>query len=301
MSTRSIGILFGGVSSEHEVSCVSAASIVDNIDRDLFDIYPVGITADGRWLLTTGNTDEMRSGKWEKDPSCEPAVISPDRSVHGLYVSGRNPRTIRLDAVFPVLHGKNGEDGTMQGLLDISGIPYVGCGVLSSALCMDKIAEAIMLEASGIKHAEWAAVYPEDMDSGSSLVERLEEKLGYPMFVKPANAGSSVGISKVHSRTELVPALELAFKYDCKAIAEKAVVGREFEAAAFGSGADVFVSDAAEIRPRNEFYDYESKYINASETVLPAEMSSELSEHLKKTAAAAYRALGCRGMARVDF
>ncbi|MBR2806153.1 MAG: D-alanine--D-alanine ligase [Oscillospiraceae bacterium] len=300
MNKKRICILFGGVSSEYEVSCNSAASIVENISRDAFDICLVGITKEGKWFLYSGGTASMRDYTWVDDPGNIPAVISPDRSVHGLMVMGDEPKTIYIDCVFPVLHGKNGEDGTMQGLLEISGIPYVGCGVLASSVCMDKVFTTMILDRAGIAHVRWRSFLASDELDYEKLSGELEEYLGYPMFVKPANAGSSVGITKVHNASELRPAFELAFSNDSKIIVEQAAVGKELECAGFGNGIP-FISRVAEIIPKHEFYDYDAKYIDASVTVLPADIPESLSEKMRETAAKAYVALNCRGFSRIDF
>ena len=300
LDKKSVCILFGGVSSEYEVSCNSAASIIENISHDLFDIYKIGITKDGRWFLYNGGTDAMRDYSWPNDPNNVPAVISPDRSVHGIMVLGDEPKNIYIDCVFPVLHGKNGEDGTMQGLLEISGIPYVGCGVLASSVCMDKVFTTMILDRAGIAHVKWRSFLASDDLDYTKLAGELEEYLGYPMFVKPANAGSSVGITKVHNASELKPAFELAFDNDSKIIVEQAAVGKELECAAFGNDTP-FISRVAEIIPKHEFYDYDAKYIDASETVLPANIPESLSEEMRATAAKAYVALNCKGFSRIDF
>ena len=300
MDKKKVCILFGGVSSEYEVSCNSAASIVRNISTELFDICTVGITKKGEWFLYSGGPDRMADGTWTEDPENVPAIISPDRSVHGLLILGSEPQTIRVDCVFPVLHGKNGEDGTMQGLLEIAGIPYVGCGVFASSACMDKVFTTMILDRAGIAHVKWRSFLMGDELDYDVLAKELGDELGYPMFVKPANAGSSVGITKVHCPEELRGAFELAFANDSKVIVERTAVGKELECAAFGNGVP-FVSEVAEIIPKHEFYDYEAKYIDASETVLPAEIPASLSDRIKTTAAKAYSVLGCSGFSRVDF
>lgn len=303
MSKKTVAILFGGVSSEHEVSCVSAASVVRSIDTTLFDVVTVGITRDGRWLLFSGSPDEMEKDTWEDNTSNVTAFISPDRSVHGLVVMGETGDSIiRLDAVFPVLHGKNGEDGTMQGLLELAGIPYVGCPVLGSAVCMDKAVANALMDCHGIKHTVWRSYSVWQLDELNGSMDELENELGYPMFVKPANAGSSVGITKAHNRDELKDAIKLAFENDKKIVIEKNVVGRELECSVFGNGDKLTVSVIGEILPANEFYDYEAKYSSAdSETLIPAKLSPEKSDEIRATAAKVFRVLDCEGLSRVDF
>ncbi len=303
MSKKTVAILFGGVSSEHEVSCVSAASVVRSIDSELFDVVTVGITRDGRWLLFSGSPDEIEKDIWENNPANVTAFISPDRFVHGLIILGvTGDSIIRLDAVFPVLHGKNGEDGTIQGLLELAGIPYVGCPVLGSAVCMDKAVANALMDRHGIKHADWRSYSVLQADELNGHLDVLEKDLGYPMFVKPANAGSSVGITKAHNRDELTKGIKLAFENDKKIVLEKNIVGRELECSVFGNGNDLTVSEIGEILPANEFYDYEAKYSSAdSETLIPANLSIEKSDEIRATAAKVFRALDCEGLSRVDF
>ncbi len=300
MATK-VCVLFGGASSEHKISLISAASVLENIPADRFETYPVGITEDGRWFYYTGPTEYMRNGTWLDSGLCTPAVLSPDTSVHGLLVfNGDTVQTIRIDAVFPVLHGKNGEDGTVQGLLDLAEIPYVGCDLISSAVCMDKAVTNMLLDAHGIPHAAWRQMTTEQIPEFEKLADEWENALGYPIFVKPANAGSSVGITKAHDRDELRIAIAEAFKYDRKLVAERCIVGKELECAVIGN-LNPKASPVSQILPNNEFYDYESKYVNASITVLPAEIPEELSRRVRTTAENAFKALGCRGLARVDF
>lgn len=303
MSKKTVAILFGGVSSEHEVSCVSAASVVRSIDTDLFDVVTVGITREGSWLLFSGSPDEMEKDTWEDDPGNVTAFISPDRSVHGLVVMGETGDSIiKLDAVFPVLHGKNGEDGTMQGLLELAGIPYVGCPVLGSAVCMDKAVANALMDCYGIDHTAWRSYSIWQLEELEGEFDRLESDLGYPMFVKPANAGSSVGITKAHDRDELREAIKLAFENDKKIVIEKNITGRELECSVLGNGNELTVSAIGEILPANEFYDYEAKYSSAdSETLIPANLSAEVSDAIRAKAAKVFRALDCEGLSRVDF
>ncbi|WP_312642759.1 D-alanine--D-alanine ligase family protein [Hydrogenoanaerobacterium sp.] len=302
MSKLSVAIIFGGFSSEYEVSLVSGSSVIRNTPTDQYDITMLGITRDGRWLRYTGPVELIAEDKWADSAYTTPAFISPDRSHHGLVVlSDGGYEIIRLDAVFPVLHGKNGEDGTIQGLLEIAGIPYVGCDPLSSAMCMDKAVTHTILEDAGIPQAKWSTVFQRDCGDFDSLEAQLAEKLGYPMFVKPANAGSSVGISKAKSKADLKAALELAFQHDKKVVVEEFIDGAEVESAVLGND-DTLVSVLGEIVPCNEFYDYEAKYQNAAtELHIPARIDEATTALIRETAAKAYRALGCSGLTRIDF
>ncbi|MBC8570980.1 D-alanine--D-alanine ligase family protein [Zongyangia hominis] len=301
MSRLCLGVLFGGASSEHEVSLVSGASVLRNVPRDRYDVVMIGITKDGRWYHYTGEIDRIPDGSWEKE-HCTPAAITPDRGRHGLTVfHPEGVENIRLDAVFPVLHGKNGEDGTMQGLLELSGIPCVGCGTLASAACMDKTVTRTLLEQAGIAGVRWEKVMCYEMDSFDEIEARIEKNLGYPVFVKPANAGSSVGISKARDKDSLKAALEKAFVHDRKVIVEEAVVGDEVECAVLGND-DPFVSVVGEIVPEADFYDYDAKYKDGTTALyIPARIEPEVAQEIRRTARQAFLALHCAGFARVDF
>lgn len=302
MSKLSVAVLFGGVSSEHEVSLVSASSVLRNIPAERYEPVMVGITRDGRWLRYTGPIDKIEADEWAESPFTQPAVLSPDRSHHGLLLLEEGGwRVQRIDAAFPVLHGKLGEDGTMQGLFEVAGIPCVGCATLASAMCMDKQVTHTILADAGVPQAKWVGLLRREFTDLPALERRLAAALGYPMFVKPANAGSSVGISKVHGPDELEAALTLAFSHDKKVVVEEFIDGIEVESAVLGNE-EPFVSVLGEIVPCKEFYDYEAKYQNPdTELHLPARIPEETAALIRETAAKAYRALGCAGFARVDF
>ncbi|MCQ2445555.1 MAG: D-alanine--D-alanine ligase [Clostridia bacterium] len=303
MSKIQLGVIFGGASSEHEVSCVSAASVISNLSEDKYDIYKIGITREGRWYYFTSDLGKLPTGEWEKDASLVPCSILPDSAVHGMVVLGEKPEFIRLDCVFPVLHGKNGEDGTIQGLFELAGIPYVGCGVFASSASMDKAYTKIVAESIGVTQAKYLTFRKFDFDKDpESFYAAAEEKLGYPIFVKPANAGSSVGISKAKTREGLVEAIALAFVHDRKIVLEEAVVGRELETAVLGNE-ELEVAVVGEVLAADEFYSYDAKYSNAdSKTVIPAEnLSKEKSDEIRETARRIFTALDGRGFSRVDF
>ncbi len=303
MIKKNIAVIFGGASSEHEVSCLSASYIINCIDREKYDILSLGITKDGRWLLTNADTVKIANGEWERLPGNRQAFISPDPTIGGLVVlNGGKSEVIGLDAVFPVLHGKNGEDGTVQGLLDLSGIPYVGCGTAASACCMDKVFTNMILRDNGIDEADFTWFYTYELkDSLDKCVAQVESALVYPVFVKPANAGSSVGVSKAENRDELIKAFETAANEDSKILVEENINGREIECAVFGNE-DIFASIAGEIAPSKEFYDYEAKYESGdSELYIPARIGNDIMERVRDTAKKAYRIFGCAGLARVDF
>ena len=296
-------ILFGGVSSEHDISLISAKSVIENTPRDKYDIITVGITKDGRWYLYTGDVENLPEDKWlcDKD-KLKPAVISPDRADHGIIVLGEKAKKIKVDVVFPVLHGKNGEDGAVQGLLQLAGIPFVGCDMISSACCMDKVITNTLLDEAGIAQAKWLGLKEHEYkENGEEFIKKAEEYLGYPIFVKPANAGSSVGVSKATDKESLKKAIDKAFKEDTKLVLEEGITGKEIECAVLGNEEPI-ASLVGEIESCNDFYDYDAKYINeASKLYIPARIEQKISDEIRETAVRAYKALGCSGLARVDF
>ena len=300
---KKVLVLFGGVSSEHDVSLNSASSVIKNIPAEKYEVIPMGITKDGRCYIYSGLPDMLPDGKWLADKeNLEPAVISSDRAHHGIIRLGNGAEIERIDVVFPVLHGKNGEDGTMQGLLEIAGIPYVGCGTAASSACMDKAVTNALADFYGIPQAKWVA-FDKHAYSGdkAALLANAAEKLGFPIFVKPANAGSSVGISKAKTLEELEAACEKAFEHDKKLVLEEGVVGMEVEVAVLGNE-EPAASVVGEVVPCNEFYDYDAKYLaNESELHIPARLPEEKLKAVQAQAIRAYRALGCEGFTRVDF
>ncbi len=332
-----VGILFGGRSGEHEVSLLSAASVLGAIDREKFDVTPIGITKEGRWLaaadanhLLSGDTSEvgrrLRAGDPEATPGAKllhegiPTLLTPEPGAQG-------PRGGAIDVVFPVLHGTFGEDGTIQGLFELAGIAYVGSGVLGSAAGMDKDVMKRLFAQAGLPIVKHVTLLRSDWEnSPRKAVAQIERALRYPMFVKPANLGSSVGITKAHNRKELGPALTLAARYDRKLIVEQGVGGkspqrrrpvagdpgkasrggqaaqaREFEVAVLGND-DPQASVVGEIIPGKEFYDYEAKYLSeGSVPVIPAPISRAQSRGIQQMAVTAFKACDLAGLARVDF
>ena len=303
-----VALFFGGVSSEHEISCISAAAWVGALSvspcREKYQVIRVGITKDGRWLRYDGNTAAMADGSWQQDASCRPCVVSPDRSVHGLLEQQPDGswKAIRVDVAVPVLHGKNGEDGTIQGLFDVAGIPSVGCGVLASAVCMDKAVANALFDANSIPHTKWLSATRWEIESDpEGVCDGVIAKLGWPVFVKPANAGSSVGITKATNREQLKEAIQLALANDRKVVFEAFVDGHEVECAVIGSDPAV-ATRPGEILAGAEFYTYDDKYKNGvSQVVIPANLPEEKLDEVKTYAAMAYTALGCEGLARCDF
>lgn len=304
MQKKTVAVLFGGASSEHDVSLMSATSVLNHIPTDRYDVVKIGITKDGRWFLFSGDTALIADGSWESHPDNCTAFFAPDQSIKGLVVKKDNAFTILpVDVVFPVLHGKNGEDGTLQGLLQMNGIPFVGCDLLSSAACMDKGVTNTLLEAAGVPQAKFLWLYAIDYESKKAEIrQEITERLGgYPVYVKPANAGSSVGVSKVHEEAELDDAIAKAAHEDGKIVIEENIVGQEVECAVLGNEAPK-ASIIGEISTDADFYDYEDKYINGtSQLHIPARIPEETAEEIRKTAVHAYRSLGCGGLSRVDF
>jgi D-alanine---(R)-lactate ligase len=293
MDKLKVGIVFGGASEEHPVSIKSAQEVAGSLDTEKYEPFWIGITKSGAWKLCDGpDTD------WE-DGDCRPAVLSPDRGVHGLLVleQGRY-EAIGLDLVLPVLHGKLGEDGAMQGLLELSGIPYAGCDIQSSALCMDKSLAYIVARAAGIATPNfWTVTANENPDPGS---------LAYPVFVKPARSGSSFGVSKVSGEEELLDAVETARQYDSKVLIEEAVIGSEIGCAILGNDLDLIAGEVDRVALSHGFFriHQESEPESGSENstfIVPADISAESRSLVQETAKAIYRALGCRGLSRVDM
>ncbi|NLV99091.1 MAG: D-alanine--D-alanine ligase [Clostridiaceae bacterium] len=302
--TLNIAVLFGGQSPEHEVSRKSAAFIVDTLSSNTaYNLILVGINKQGEWKYFPGDTGAMRDGSWENDPGLERAFLTADTKEASLYFPDAGTEAINIDCVFPVLHGSNGEDGRLQGMLEMSGIPFVGCGMLSSALAMDKSFANRIMDFHGIPHTKWCSVdlssYSNDTDSE---LDRICLELGFPLFVKPANAGSSIGISKACNREELAAAISLALNYDQTIVVERAVKGRELEVSALGSADDLILSVVGEIVPDRQFYDYSAKYEDsASKLLIPAELTEAEMQDINKYAAQIFTALNCYGMARIDF
>ncbi|MBD5087313.1 MAG: D-alanine--D-alanine ligase [Clostridiales bacterium] len=299
MSKKTVVVLFGGQSSEHEISCVSATTIISCINKEKYQIRMVGITKDGRWLKVE-RVEDITSGAWRE--SSTTAFISPDASLQGIvYIDGDSYTKEKVDIVFPALHGLYGEDGTVQGLLELAHIPYVGCGVLASAVSMDKLYTKIIVDTLHIRQADYVPVRSEQLKDMAEVVERVETKLSYPVFVKPSNAGSSQGVSKACNRQELEKALKYAAEHDKKILVEETIVGREIECAVLG-GEEVKASSVGEIVSAAEFYDYEAKYNNPdSMTVISPDLPGDAKEKIREAAVAIFKAVDGFGLSRVDF
>lgn len=302
MSKKRIAVLFGGQSSEHIVSCMSAANVIEQIDTLRYELLLIGITEEGHWLKTD-SVEAIRSGAW-REGTVE-AVISPDATKKCVILTENGCSSqVSIDAAFPVLHGKYGEDGTIQGLFELAEIPYVGCGVLSSAVSMDKLYTKIIVDDLGIRQAAYVPVMvwkmKRDMDA---VVMQVEEQFSYPVFIKPSNAGSSKGVSKAENREQLVSGLLEAAEHDRKILVEETILGHEIECAVLGGGQKpVHSSGVGEILAAAEFYDFEAKYFNEeSRTVINPELPGDAAAQVKKAAEAIFNAVDGYGLARVDF
>ncbi len=312
MGRKRVLIVCGGKSAEHEVSLVSALSVAKALDKDRFEVLLVGIDRKGHWLLP-GETQALLEAPMLHMPSlaegrkalienAKSEVFLLPSSARSELVDGRNAAAgLPFDVVLPLVHGTNGEDGKLQGLFELADVPYVGAGVLGSAIGMDKDVAKRLMRDAGLPIAHYFPLRIEKWDP-EEILDRAELRFGYPYFVKPANCGSSVGVHKVRSRNEAVDAFADAFRYDHKLLVEQACIGQEIECAVLGDEAPQ-ASVVGEIKPTHEFYDYAAKYVdeNGAELVIPARLSAETTEHVRNLAVKAFQALECEGMARVDF
>jgi D-alanine-D-alanine ligase len=297
-----IGVVFGGRSGEHEVSLVSATSVMQALDRGKYDVIPIGITPEGRWV---SSPEALRMLKEKAEMEHEPERFLVPEPTRRSLVPADAPGAAGegVDVIFPLIHGTYGEDGTLQGLLELADLPYVGAGVLGSALGMDKIAQKLVCAKAGIPVARYVWFPSSEYERNPrAAVRRVERALTYPLFVKPANTGSSVGITKAHTRAELLEGIAQAARYDRRVIVEQGIRNaREIECAVLGNDEPV-VSVPGEILPSNEFYDYDAKYVDGkSQAIIPARLPRAVTARLQKLARLAYTATDCAGMARADF
>ena len=303
MAKLNVCVLFGGMSPEHDVSLRSAESVLNNMDTEKYNVFPVGIAKDGDWILY-GSTDysKLPTGQWLNCPENRRAAISPIRGQGLLIFEGDNVIREMIEIVFPVLHGENGEDGSVQGLLQLAGIPFVGPHVAASAVSMDKTLTKLVADNAGVKQAAWQLVRSAEVRSHmEQVITRLEGNFNYPMFVKPAGTGSSVGVSKAADREGLVRALSHAAQFDSKILVEEFIHGREVEVAVMGNESPV-ASVCGEIDSGADFYDYDAKYVtDTSVAYIPARIPAEVEEFVREQAVKIYSAIGCQGLSRVDF
>lgn len=300
MSKKNLAVVFGGRSSEHEVSCMSVLTIVRALDREKYNLYLIGITKAGGWRLA-GSDAEIEDGSWRESGAA--AIISPDTKGELIITrEGLPTQAVKLDVVFPVLHGMYGEDGTIQGLFEMAGIPYVGCGVLASAAAMDKFYTKLIVDTLGIRQARYVPVLKEQLTDIDRVVARVEKALPYPVFVKPSKAGSSRGVSKAENREMLISGLEEASRHDYKILVEETIVGRELECAVLGYGDNARASGVGEILAAVEFYDYDAKYNSTeSRTVVGPDLPEGREDEIRADAVRIFQALDGFGLSRVDF
>lgn len=303
MSKLKIGVIFGGKSSEHDVSKVSGTSVISNLDKQKYDILPIYIDEQGNWYTYEKDINEIKilniNSNIEDD-------IKPISNIEEVLKS--------LDVVFPVLHGLGGEDGSIQGLFELLGVPYVGCGILASSIGMDKAYTKIIFEKAGIKQAKYEYIrrfnnnyiyvdknFNEEILEIDEVVQKIGNNLNYPMFIKPSNSGSSVGINKANNLEELKSAIEFASKYDKKILIEEGIVGKEVECAVLGNE-EVTASCIGEIKPAEDFYTFDAKYNNQeSKVLIPASIPEKMAEEIRKLAVKAFKAIDGKGLSRVDF
>ncbi len=303
MKKLNVCVLFGGISPEHEVSLRSAESVLNHMDAEKYNVFPVGITKEGKWILYGGaDYALLPTGEWEQHPDNRPVAISPVRDQGLLRFEGDCVVREQIDVVFPVLHGENGEDGAIQGLMQLAGIPCVGPDVAASAVAMDKTLTKLVVDHAGLTQAAWQLVRNSDLTAHmEQILDQLEGRFAYPMFVKPADTGSSVGVSKAADRAALQQALTAAGQFDEKILVEEFIHGREVEVAVMGNDSPM-ASACGEIDSGADFYDYDSKYITDTSTAyIPARIDEEVAEQVRDAAVKIYSAIGCRGLSRVDF
>ena len=302
MAKLKLGVIFGGMSTEHDVSITSGTSVIKNLDKDKYEIYPIYIDKEGKWYKYSKNIDEIDILQVGEEIEEKILIANPIEYLQ------------ECDVIFPVLHGLYGEDGTIQGMLELLKIPYIGCKVLGSSICMDKAYAKIIFDKAGINQAKYMYVkkekenfvyidkqFDEKQCNLEEIAEITEKELDYPVFVKPSNSGSSVGIKKAHNKEELIEAIKYAGNFDSKILIEQNIEGREVECAVLGND-DVKASCVGEILPAEDFYTFDAKYKNAeSRVVIPAEIPENISEEIRKTAIKAFKSTDCKGLSRVDF
>lgn len=302
MAKIKAAVIFGGTSREHDLSTATAAELIRNIPADKYEVICIGITKKGRWLYFPGDPDDIASGAWETDPDCTSAIISPDPLHRGIITIENGETSVkRIDVVFPVLQGKRGADGTLQGLLEMSGIPYVGCGTLSSASCMDKSHTHMIMDNYSIATMDWMLITQRELSRLEERCQEVADTLGFPVIVKPANTGSTLCTTIAEDIEELNTAIKIAFSNDNKVIVEKYIRCRKLEAAVYGYESPS-VSCVGEIISTSQPYDPTDFSVRSGDAlIIPADIDEETTNKVKETAVLAYKALGCKGMARVDM
>lgn len=295
---KQILVLFGGCSPEYSVSLASAYGVLTHIDRSLYQPIPVGITREGAWRWYGGALEAIPEDRWQEEPACLPCTLRLDRGGAALLLLDGSGRTLAFDGAFPLIHGSNGEDGTLQGLFELAGVPLIGCGTLSSALCMDKDRAHKLAALAGVRVPR-SCLFPEDC--AFEELRTAAETLGWPLFVKPVRAGSSFGVSRVEEPAQLAPAVEAAFRHDGEILLEEAIPGFEVGCAVLGNR-ELTVGAVDEVELSRGFFNYTEKYtLQTSAIHCPARIAPQKAAEIRETAKVLYRALGCRGFARVDL
>ena len=302
MAKIKAAVIFGGVSGEHALSLESAAEVIRNIPADKYEVICIGITRKGRWLYFPGDVSEIASGEWERNPDCTSAFISPDPIYKGIVtIENGEASTKRIDVVFSVLQGKYGADGSLQGLLDLAGIPYAGCGLLASASCMDKSHTHMILDDYNVRTAKWRLITQREINYLDRECAEFAQELGFPLMVRPANSGSSAGSGRADDPVQLEAAVKTAFSHDNKVVVEEYISGRELEVAVMGYDHPI-ASQVGEIRGRGEHLSSLESCVSENGFLqIPADLSEDEMKNVRDTAVAAFKALGCKGVARIDF
>ena len=302
MARLKAAVIFGGTSREYKLSLASAAEVIRAIPKDKYEVICIGITKKGRWLYFPGDPEEIAAGEWELNPDCTSAIISPDPLHRGIITIENGETSIkRIDVAFPLLQGKRGADGSVQGLLDLAGIPYVGSGLLAAASCMDKSHTHMVLDDYNIETAPWQLITQRELNSIDERCGEIAAKLGFPLIVKPANSGSSIGTTIAETMEKLIAAVKIAFSNDNKVVVEKYITGRKLEAAVFGYDTP-FSSYIGEIVSVGKVYDpTEANTSSGDDLAIPADLPIDTQNMIRETAVKAYKALGCKGLARIDF
>lgn len=297
-------ILFGGESTEYEISLRSAYSVITNVDTSLYDIILVGITRNGKWCLYQGDYEKIINDSWFSPDLPTVSVLHGNKeSAFIVEKSDSTYEKLYFDVIFPVLHGKNGEDGTIQGLFELAAIKYAGVGIIASSVGMDKTFTKIIFKHAGIDQADWVEIAKHEYDNLNVKITEIETKLGYPVFIKPANAGSSIGIGKAYNKDQLIEAIDEAFRFDRKILVEELLTGHEVECAVLGNRGHIKASCVGEIVASKDFYTYDEKYSSdsTSEIVIPANIESKYAEIVRENAIKAFESLDGKGLSRVDF
>ncbi len=302
MTRINVAVLFGGNSFEHEVSLDSAYNVIKNLDRDLFSVFPIGITKKGEWFFYSGDIEKIKTKEWEKENN-DSVLINFNLHGNGILRLKKDSslEEIKIDCVFPVLHGQNGEDGRIQSVLELLNIPYVGCDSLSSALCMNKVLTHLVLDSNGIKGTKWESLKKVDVKDLDAVAKNIGNKLSFPIFTKPASCGSSVGIKKCKDFDSLKEGILFALKYEDEVICEANISGKEVECAVLGDEENIKTSVVGQINSFGEFYDYDSKYKEDSKLIIPADIKEEVSLKVRETAKKAFKIMRCYGLSRIDF